>query len=115
VALVERGCKFEPLLPPAFVSSLGDCYYLARRFDAALAAYGTLINPPYFFRLNQAACLAQLGRVEEAAVIAQQKPDTFDATVYARNTVRICALPGVGELWFDGFHKAGVFVSHTVP
>ncbi|MGO7035672.1 adenylate/guanylate cyclase domain-containing protein [Rhizobium ruizarguesonis] len=115
LALVERGCKFEPLLPPAFVSSLGDCYYLARRFDAALAAYGTLINPPYFFRLNQAACLAQLGRVEEAAVIARQKPDTFDAIVYARNTIRICALPEDGDLWMDGFQKAGMFVSRNVP
>lgn len=115
LALVERGCKFEPLLPPAFVSSLGDCYYLARRFDSALAAYGTLINPPYFFRLNQAACLAQLGRVEEAAVIARQKPDTFDAIVYARNTIRICALPEDGDLWMDGFQKAGMFVSRNVP
>jgi len=115
LALVERGCRFEPLLPPAFVSSLGDCYYLARRFDAALAAYGTLINPPYFFKLNQAACLAQLGRVEEAAVIVQQKPDTFDATVYAHNTVRICALPEDGKLWLDGFHKAGVTGFHVLP
>ena len=111
LALVERGCRFEPLLPPAFLSSLGDCYYLARRFDAALAAYGTLINPPYFFRLNQAACLAHLGRAEEAAVITQQKPDTFDATVYARNTAKLCALPEDGELWFNGFRKAGVSVS----
>ncbi|WP_165410331.1 adenylate/guanylate cyclase domain-containing protein [Rhizobium ruizarguesonis] len=113
LALVEQGCKFEPLLPPAFLSSLGDCYYLARRFDAALAAYGTLINPPYFFRLNQAACLAHLGRAEEAAVITQQKPDTFDATVYARNTAKLCALPEDGELWFDGFRKAGVSVSEA--
>ncbi|MBP2445587.1 hypothetical protein [Rhizobium leguminosarum] len=115
LTLVERGCACEPRLPPAFVSSLGDCYYLARRFEAALAAYRTLIDPPYFFRLNQAACLAQLGRAEEAAVITNQKPDTFDATVYARNTLRLCALPEDGELWLDGLRKAGVRLSFIVP
>lgn len=110
LALVERGCKFEPLLPPAFVSSLGDCFYLAHRFDEALAAYRTLMNPPYFFEWNQAACLAQLGRAEEAAIIARRKPGTFDAVVYARNSVKMCALPEDGELWLEGFRKAGVSV-----
>jgi tetratricopeptide (TPR) repeat protein len=108
LALVERACKFEPLLPPAFVSSLGDCYYLVRRFDAALATYRILIDPPYFFRLNEAACLAHLGRADEARSIVREAPDVFDTATYARNCAKVCALPEDRELWFDGFRKAGV-------
>ncbi|MBD9556768.1 adenylate/guanylate cyclase domain-containing protein [Ensifer sp. ENS03] len=111
LALVERGCKFEPLLPPAFLSSLGDCHYLVRRFDAALAAYGSLIDPPIFFRLNQAACLAQLGRAEEAAAIMHAMPQAFDTEVYARNTAKMCALPEDAELWLSGFRKAGALIA----
>ncbi|OCJ02585.1 hypothetical protein A6U87_19600 [Rhizobium sp. AC44/96] len=113
LAMVERGCKFEPILPPAFLSSLGDCYYLARRFDEALTAYGALIDPPYFFRLNQAACLAQLGRTEEAFVMARQKPHAFDVEIYARNTVKLCALPEDGRLWLDGIRKTGLLASSS--
>lgn len=106
LSLVERGCRFEPMLPPAFLSTLGDCFYLAGRFDEAYSAYGRLIDPPYFFRLNQAACLAQLGREREAREIVRQKPDWFDACVYARNTSAICT-PADSEVWIDGLHKAG--------
>ncbi len=110
LALVERACKVEPHLPPAFISSLGDCYYLMRRFDAALAAYRTLIDPPYFFRLSEAACHAQLGRADEAKLIVQEVPNAFDATTYARNSAKMCALSEDRELWLDGFRKAGVSV-----
>ncbi|MGO4570058.1 adenylate/guanylate cyclase domain-containing protein [Rhizobium sp. 2YAF20] len=107
LALVERGCQFEPVLPPAFVSSLGDCYYLARRFEDALNAYGRLIDPPYFIRLNQAACLAQLGRNDEARYIVRQKPDWFDAELYVSISLKIFPCDGDREAWPEGFRKAG--------
>jgi hypothetical protein len=47
--------------------------------------------------LNPAACLAQHGRADEAAVLTQQKPETLDANFYACNTAKLCALPEDGD------------------
>ncbi|PDT44718.1 hypothetical protein CO661_27815 [Sinorhizobium fredii] len=110
LCLVQRACSFEPLLPPTFVSSLGDCYFLAREFDLALEAYQSLIDPPPFFRLNEAACLAQLGRTEEAKRAASGLPSDFDAALYARITSDICSLKEDADLWMDGLRNAGVAV-----
>ncbi|WP_188131300.1 adenylate/guanylate cyclase domain-containing protein [Mesorhizobium sp. NFR06] len=106
--LAKRACKLEPLLPPAFVSSLGDCYYLARDMDAALAAYRTLIDAPYFFKLNEATCLAHLGRTDEARQIVQEAPETFDTAVHAHICAKMCALGEDRAFVLDGFRLAGV-------
>ena len=42
-----------------------------------------------FFRLNQAACLAQMGKIHEAGLIVDKIPDAFDATIYARNSAKM--------------------------
>lgn len=93
-----------------FVSSLGDCCYLYRDFESALEAYRSLIDPPPFFRLNEAACLAQLGRIEEAKQAASELPADFDAALYARITAEICSLKEDADLWADGLRDAGVAV-----
>ncbi|MBV7518924.1 hypothetical protein KW852_15055 [Ensifer sp. ENS12] len=110
LSLVQRACSFEPLLPPTFVSSLGDCYYLSREFGLALEAYRSLIDPPPFFRLNEAACLAQLGRTDEASSALNQLPSGFDAVLYAHITAEICASNRDADLWTDGLRRAGVAV-----
>ena len=108
LSLVQHACSFEPLLPPTFVSSLGDCYYLSREFERARKAYRSLIDPPLFFRLNEAACLAQLGRIEEAKQTVSELPADFDAALYARITAEICTLNEDADLWIDGLRSAGV-------
>jgi tetratricopeptide (TPR) repeat protein len=110
LSLVRRACSFEPLLPPAFVSSLGDCCYLSREFELALDAWRSLIDPPPFFRLNEAACLAQLGRIEEAKQAARELPRMFDTALYARITAEMCSLKDDAALWVDGVRSAGVTV-----
>ncbi|RVP94541.1 adenylate/guanylate cyclase domain-containing protein [Sinorhizobium meliloti] len=110
LSLVRRACSFEPLLPPTFVSSLGDCCYLSREFESALEAYRSLIDPPPFFRLNEAACLAQLGRMEEAKRAARELPADFDAALYALLSAEICSLKEDAGLWINGMRDAGVAV-----
>lgn len=110
LTLVQCACSFEPLLPPTFVSSLGDCYYLSREFELALEAYRSLIDAPTFFHLNEAACLAQLGRGEEAKNAASELPGEFDAALYARITAEICNLKEDAALWVDGLRNAGVAI-----
>ncbi|MCY1246161.1 hypothetical protein D9M72_593700 [compost metagenome] len=97
-------------MPPTFVASLGDCCYLSREFELALEAYRSLIDPPPFFRLNEAACLAQLGKIGEASRAVSQLLGDFDAALYARITAAICALNEDADLWTDGLRKAGVAV-----
>lgn len=108
LALIERACRHEPVLPPAYVSSLGDCYYLARKFEEAAAAYRSLIDPPHFFKLNEAACLAHLGKTEEARRRMVEIPKDFDKVLYVRNSTIMCVLPEDRKLWLDGFRQAGV-------
>lgn len=110
LSLVRRACSFEPLLPPTFVSSLGDCCYLSGEFESALEAYRSLIDPPPFFRLNEAACLAQLGRMEEAKRAARELPADFDAALYALLSAEICSLKEDAGLWINGMRDAGVAV-----
>jgi len=61
-------------------------------------------------QLNEAACLAQLGRISEASRAVSELPDDFDAALYARITAEICSLKEDAALWFDGFRNAGVAV-----
>jgi adenylate cyclase len=83
---------------------------LVRKFDTALAAYRIPLDPPYFFKVNEAACLAHLGKLDEAGLMLRELPDTFDTVIYARNCAKVCALIEDAELWLEGFRKAGVSV-----
>ena len=38
----------------------------------------------------------------------RELPDTFDTTIFARNSAKMCAMPDDAKLWLDGFRKAGV-------
>ena len=66
LSLVERACRVELLLPPSYISCLGDCLLLARRFEDADTAYQRLLDPSFMFKFNRAACLVLLGRMDEA-------------------------------------------------
>jgi adenylate cyclase len=102
LSLVQHACSFEPLLPPTAISSLGDCLFLSRQFEAALDAYRSLMDPPFFFRLNEAACLTHLGRAAEAVEVLRGFPLTFDTALYAENSAAMCALPDDAEIWRYG-------------
>jgi tetratricopeptide (TPR) repeat protein len=108
LSLVQRACSFEPLLPPTAISSLGDCLFLSRQFEAALDAYRSLMDPPSFFKLNEAACLTQLGRAEEAVEVLRGFPSTFDRALYAENSALMCALPADAIIWLDGLRGTRV-------
>jgi hypothetical protein len=59
---------------------------LERRFEDANAAYQRLLDPPFMFKFNRAACLFLLGRIDEARAIMREKPEEFDTKVYAENS-----------------------------
>jgi hypothetical protein len=70
-----------------------------------------IVDPPYYVRVCQAACLAQLGRIEEARLaISEDAPADFDTAQFARRCAALCDLPADKEHWLEGFRKAGIAV-----
>ena len=110
LAFIERAVMFEPHLPPAYHFCLSDCYYVMQQFEASLSASMTPPEPAIYFNMNQAAALAQLGRIEEAKQKIAELPSDFDTTIFALNSLRVFAAEQDKVLWLDGWRRAGVAV-----
>lgn len=107
LALIKRACMFEPNLPVGYYSTLAEAHYLCRDFEKALSACGAPPNPPVYFKITRAACLAQLGRIDEAKALAKEIPAGFDMRDYIHSSLRMCALPDDKNLWLAGYRGAG--------
>ena len=108
ITLLERVIRSEPRLPPGVHTVLSDARYLGRDYAGALTALEAVANPPYYLQLCQAACLAQLGRTDEAWRIVASAPEEFDCALMAQLSARLCVLTEDAEHWLEGFRKAGV-------
>ena len=68
IKAIEKARVFDPTLQWDFVFPLGYAYYLAGRFDAAVATLEPIAgsSPEYFIYAGLAAAYAELGRGEDA-------------------------------------------------
>ena len=79
IELTRRAIRLDPYVSFAW-GTLGLCLYLVKRYDEALAAYRKFGRDKTVWQLaKEAACLAQLGRLDEAraltAEVLRRKPD----------------------------------------
>ena len=79
IELTRRAIRLDPYVGFAW-GTLGLCLYVLRRYDEALAAYRKFgRNKTVWLMAREAACLAQLGRLDEARALTaealRRKPD----------------------------------------
>ncbi|BCH23932.1 adenylate/guanylate cyclase domain-containing protein [Mesorhizobium sp. L-8-3] len=79
IELARRAIRLDPYVNFAW-ATLALCLYFVRRYDEALAAYRKLGRDKTVWQMaREAACLAQLGRLEEARAqadeVLRRKPD----------------------------------------
>jgi tetratricopeptide (TPR) repeat protein len=72
IEILQRAIKVDPYLH-FYWGTLATCLYALRRYDEALAAHRKLGSDKQPWQLaKEAACLAQLGRIEEAHALAAE-------------------------------------------
>ena len=76
---IREAMRINPYHPEWYWVDLGSAFYMARRYGDAIEAFKRKANPQTWVLSRLAACYAQLGRREEAALataeILHQKPD----------------------------------------
>jgi TolB-like protein len=106
--------RHDPFSGDSVREAFFDIYYMARRYEDALAVYRGWHNPPSHMYAILAAAYAQLDRMDDASgAIAQHertRPDGFDPVQVAHAHARICARKEDREHWLEGYRKAGLEV-----
>jgi tetratricopeptide (TPR) repeat protein len=91
-----------------------DLFYMARRYEDAIAMFGGWRNPPSHMYLELAAAYAQLNRLDDArGAMAQHertRPDGFDPVQVAHVHARMCSRGEDRDHWLEGYRKAGIEV-----
>jgi TolB-like protein/DNA-binding SARP family transcriptional activator len=110
IAWFERTKGVDPFFDPTWYwQLLGATYFNARRYDEAIRSFERSVGKPVWVHAYLAACHAQAGRSEEAAVLAAAVtrlcPD-FSADLLAAKEP--FALATDREHLLDGLHKAGL-------
>lgn len=76
---VREAMRLNPYHPEWYWVSLGNIFYLARRYEDALESFKHRSGPGYWLLARIAACYGQLGRMEQARAAAAEvmrlKPD----------------------------------------
>ncbi len=103
----RQALKVDPYISFAG-STIGLCLYLLGRYEEALAAHRSVgVNKTTWQMAREAACLAQLGRIEEARAVAaevlRRKPEFSTQAEVPRYK-----FPADADHWRQGLLKAGL-------
>ena len=111
----DRICaRHDPVSSDGYRENTLDLYYMARRYEDAIAVFQGWRNPPVHTLLELAAAYAQNGQPEEAKAAydhyLRELPDGYDTAATIRVHLRQCAKPDDAEHWREGYRKLGLDV-----
>ncbi|HSS62972.1 MAG TPA: CDC27 family protein, partial [Gammaproteobacteria bacterium] len=108
---LERLRTLNPVSTYMLSECYADIYYMMGHYDKALQTFRGQADVPAQVQVVFAACLAQLGRIEEAhacmADMERSRPASFDAASFVSAQIAACARDEDAERWCEGFRKAG--------
>ena len=103
--------RHDPVSSDGYRENTVDLYYMARRYEDAIAVFRGWRNPPFHTLLELAAAYAQNGQPEEAKAAydhyLRELPDGYDTAATIRVHLRQCAKPEDAEHWREGYRKLG--------
>ena len=111
IDLMEESVRQETRLATPTKLGMAEGYYLARDYQHALQIYDSIVDIPWYASILRAACLAQLGRLEDAKRLTEATlaiaPPTIDTAEFADNLAAMCVRKEDAENWREGFRKMG--------
>ena len=112
VDLIEKAMLRDPYNSLSFRENKFDIYFLAGRYEDAVAQFIGWPNPPLHMYLGKAAALAQLGRISEARDAVQhveaERAAHWNVSEVLQSYRRMCANPQDSGRWSEGFRMAGL-------
>ena len=106
--------RHDPVSSDGYRENTVDLYYMARRYEDAIAVFRGWRNPPYSMLLLLAAAYAQNDQPEETKAAydhyLRELPDGYDTAATIRVHLRQCAKPEDTEHWREGYRKLGLDV-----
>jgi TolB-like protein len=104
--------RHDPISSDGYRENAIDLYYMARRYEDAIAVYRGWRNPPIQMHVEIAASYAQNGQPEEAKAAFEtylrKRPEGYDITDVIRQQLRQCAKPEDAKHWREGYRKVGL-------
>jgi adenylate cyclase len=101
--------RHDPVSSDGYRENTVDLYYMARRYEDAIAVFRGWRNPPFHTLLELAATYAQNGQPEEAIAAydhyLRELPDGYDTAAMIQVHLRQCAKPEDAENWREGYRK----------
>lgn len=119
IVLLENAFRLNPFPTALHLKALADAYFMAGRYEEALAAYKRMqkLNPDNMWAyLTPAAIYGYLGRIEEAQAAAKQVL-RLDPDFSVKNWEKWlgCKNREKWNQWLDGVRKAGLPDKPPVP
>jgi TolB-like protein len=106
--------RHDPVSSDGYRENSVDLYYMARRYEDAIAVFRGWRNPPFHLFLELACAYAQNGQPEEAKAAFErylrELPEGYDTAAMIRVHLRQCAKPEDAEHWREGYRKVGLDV-----